>query len=82
MANGDTNNDNINIVAWPKEPLGVNAAMDSTVSVRGQVPICIRMCEPICAKSEYQIGITIFDRPVATITVSGQTRLFNCDEKH
>ena len=77
MANG---NDTVNIVTWPKEPLNVNAAMDSTVSVRGQVPICIRICEPICAKSEYSIGITIFDRPVATITVSGQTRLFNCDE--
>jgi hypothetical protein len=51
------------------------------VSVKGQVPICIRVCEPICAKSEYSIGITIFDRPVATITVSGQTRFFNCDEK-
>ena len=77
MANGDT----INIVGWPKEPLNINAAMDSSVAVRGDVPICIRLCEPICAKSEYAIGITIFDRPVATITVSGLTRLFNCGEK-
>jgi hypothetical protein len=76
MANGDS----INIVAWPKEPLTMNASMDSTVSVRGQIPICIRVCEPICAKSDYQIGITIFDRPVATISVSGVTRLFNCEE--
>ncbi len=78
MANG---NDTINITTWPKEPLNINSAMDSTVSVRGQVPVCISLCEPICAKSEYSIGITIFDRPVATITISGLTRLFNCDEK-
>lgn len=77
MANGET----INIVSWPAEPLNINAAMDSSIAVRGDVPICIRLCEPICAKSEYAIGITIFDRPVATITVSGLTRLFNCDEK-
>jgi hypothetical protein len=78
MANG---NNTINIATWPKEPLNINSSMDSTVSVRGQVPICIRLCEPICAKSEYSIGIRIFDRPVATISISGQTRLFNCDEK-
>ncbi|MBV6522807.1 MAG: hypothetical protein MNPFHGCM_02957 [Gemmatimonadaceae bacterium] len=79
MANGETTN--INILSWPKEPATVNQATDSTIAVRGQVPICIRVCEPICARSEYAIGITIFDRPVATITVSGETRLFNCDEK-
>jgi hypothetical protein len=79
MANGE--NSNVHIVSWPKEPAMVNQATDATVSVRGQVPICIRVCEPICARSEYAIGITIFDRPVATITVSGETRFFNCDEK-
>ncbi len=78
MANG---NDTINIATWPKEPLSINSSMDTTLSVRDQIPVCIRLCEPICAKSEYSIGITIFDRPVATITISGQTRLFNCDEK-
>jgi hypothetical protein len=79
MANNETSN--INIVSWPKEPATVNQSGDATISVRGQVPICIRVCEPICARSEYAVGITIFDRPVATITVSGETRIFNCDEK-
>jgi hypothetical protein len=79
MANGS--NGNVRIVSWPPEPLSINAAMDSALTVRGDVPVCIRLCEPICAKSDYAIGITIFDRPVATITVSGLTRLFNCDEK-
>jgi hypothetical protein len=76
MANGTSS---VNIVGWPKEPATVNQMTE--FSVRGQVPICIRVCEPICARSEYAIGITIFDRPVATITVSGETRIFNCDEK-
>jgi hypothetical protein len=79
MPNGEVQQ--IQIVSWPKEPATVNQASDSTIAIKGQVPICIRMCEPVCARSEYAIGITIFDRPVATITVSGETRLFNCDEK-
>lgn len=69
----------VRIVSWPDQPL--NAHLDATVSVRNQIPVCIRLCEPICARSEYTIGITIFDRPVATISVGGETRLFNCDEK-
>ena len=78
MADG---NETINITTWPKEPLNINASGDATLTIRNEVPICIRLCEPICAKSEYTIGVTIFDRPVATITVAGVTRLFNCDEK-
>jgi hypothetical protein len=78
MANGESRT--ISIVAWPKEPATVNATLDSTVTVRGQIPLCIRLCEPICARSEYTIGITIFDRPVATISIAGLTRFFNCQE--
>jgi hypothetical protein len=70
-----TETSNVTIVSWPSQP------MESTVGVRGQIPVCLRVCEPICARSDYQIGITIFDRPVATISVSGETRIFNCDEK-
>lgn len=79
MANGAS--DTVHIVEWPKEPLSMNAAMDATLTVRGEVPVCIRVCEPICARSEYSIGITIFDRPVATISIAGETRIYNCDEK-
>ena len=64
----------VNIVGWPKEPASVNLSMDS-------VSLCIRLCEPICARSDYSIGVTIFDRPVASISISGVTRFFNCDEK-
>lgn len=70
----------INVASWPKEPASVNMSMDSTVTLKSEVPLCIRLCEPICAKSDYSIGITIFDRPVATISISGVTRLFNCGE--
>jgi hypothetical protein len=80
MANGNQTNI-VHIASWPKEPAAVNMSMDSAVTVRSEVPLCIRLCEPICARSEYNIGITIFDRPVATISISGMTRLFNCDEK-
>jgi hypothetical protein len=45
------------------------------------LPLCIRLCEPICAESNYTIGISIFDRPVITITLRGKTRLFGCREE-
>ena len=77
MANGQAST--VSIVGWPREPLQVQQL--SEIAVKGQVPICIRVCEPICARSDYEVGITIFDRPVATISVRGETRIFNCDEK-
>jgi hypothetical protein len=77
MANGQATS--VNIVGWPREPLGVHQL--SEIAVKGQVPVCIRVCEPICARSDYEVGITIFDRPVATISVRGETRIFDCNEK-
>jgi hypothetical protein len=68
----------VRITAWPDQPVSVRQSSDQTVSFRGEVPVCIRICEPICARSDYTIGLTLFDRPVATVTVSGITRLFNC----
>lgn len=53
----------------------------NVVIVRDTVPVCIKLCEPICADSRYEIGIDIFDRPVAKITVAGTTRFYNCREK-
>lgn len=55
----------VRFVGFPKEPL----------------PVCIKVCEPICAQSDYTVGITIFDRPVASITLQGLTRIFNCAER-
>ena len=71
-------NTTVVIAAWPPEPLSMRQSSEQTVSFRGDVPVCIRVCEPICARSDYSIGITVFDRPVATINVSGTTRIENC----
>jgi hypothetical protein len=67
----------VKIVQWPEHAF----ALTHNFSAREPVPVCISVCEPICAQSEYTIGIEIFDRPVAAITVRGMTRLFNCGEK-
>lgn len=44
------------------------------------VPLCIKLCEPICVRSQYTIGVEIFDRPFASITVRGQTVFANCGD--
>lgn len=58
-----------------KEPLHVGMGM--TVTAPQDIPVCFKLCEPITARSEYDIGIVLFDRPLATISVRGTTRLFN-----
>lgn len=60
-------------------PLQIDMGM--RLSAEKPVPVCITICEPICARSRYTIGITIFDRPVADITIQGETRFFNCNDK-
>lgn len=69
----------VNISTMPQQPLQVEMAM--LMSSREPMKLCISVCEPICAQSEYTIGIDIFDRPVAAITVRGTTKLFNCSDK-
>ena len=71
-------NNTITIAAWPAEPLSIRQTSEQTISFRGEVSLCIRVCEPICARSDYTVGITLCDRPVASVTVSGTTRLLNC----
>lgn len=75
----------------PDRPVPVNVAFDEGAAValdmrmaltaREDVPLCIKICEPICARSEYTIGIDIFDRPVALVTIRGTTKLFACDDR-
>ncbi len=69
---------NVVVSTTPENPLAVN--MDMSVKAREAIPICIKVCEPICARSDYFIGITIFDRPTAGINVRGETRIVNCRE--
>jgi hypothetical protein len=67
------------IASLRDSPLGVN--MNMNLRAPETLPLCVRLCEPICAESDYTIGITIFDRPVITITIRGTTRLFGCREE-
>jgi hypothetical protein len=67
------------IVRTDEGPLSVDMAMN--VTARETIPVCIKVCEPICAASEYTIAIDVFDRPVASITIKGLTRLFNCERE-
>lgn len=69
----------VSISTAAQQPLQVEMAM--LMSSRDPMKLCLSICEPICAQSEYTIGIDIFDRPVAAITVRGTTKLFNCSEK-
>jgi hypothetical protein len=67
------------VVSPLEQPLNID--MQMSLKAREPIPVCIKLCEPICAKSDYTIGITIFDRPVATINVRGLTRLFACQKE-
>ncbi len=68
-----------NVNVRTPDPLSVDMRM--ALTVREDVPLCIKICEPICVRSEYTIGIDIFDRPVAAITVRGTTKLMGCDDR-
>lgn len=67
------------VASLPERPLQV--AMNMALRATEAVPLCISLCEPICAESSYTIGITIFDRPVISITIRGRTRLSGCREE-
>ncbi len=67
------------IASPPDNPLAVN--MNMNLRAPETLPLCIRLCEPICAESNYTIAISIFDRQVITITIRGKTRLFGCREE-
>jgi hypothetical protein len=70
---------NVIVHTSPKQPFFVDMAMK--LAAKETIPVCIKLCEPICAESNYVIRITLFDRPVAAITIRGITRLFNCEEE-
>ena len=70
---------NVVIHTTPETPFNVD--MDMNVAVKNTVPVCLKLCEPVCAKSDYTISLNIFDRPVGSISVKGMTKIFNCFEK-
>ena len=55
--------------------------MNMNVIFKEEVPFCIKLCEPICARSDYFIGLEIFDKPFASFKIRGQTTIFNCKEE-
>lgn len=58
-------------------PIPINMRM--LLAAPRAIPLCLRLCEAICAESDYSIGITLFDRPVITIRLRGRTRIFSED---
>lgn len=54
--------------------------MEMRLSAADDIPVCISVCEPICAESRYRIGFEVFDEPVAKIDLSGVTKLGPCDD--
>ena len=68
---------NVRMVTSPTAPLHV--AMTTQLRAEKPIPVCIRVCEPICAESDYRIGLTVFDQPVAQIRVKGRTTLQDCE---
>ena len=69
-----------NVVVSTSKPVDVD--MNMHLWARQSIPFCIRLCEPLCVKSDYRIGIRLFDQPIISISVRGMTRLYNCAEDH
>jgi hypothetical protein len=82
----------VTIAAWPQDPLTIThrtspdetPSLDMNMTMRADrpVPVCFTLCEPICARSDYSIGLSIFDNPVVRIRVVGETRIQPCGDKH
>jgi hypothetical protein len=68
----------------PQVSIGFEASpvqMNMDVTNREPFKVCIQLCEPICVKSDYTIGIDVFDRPVAVLSIRGTTTFYNCPEE-
>ena len=82
----------VTIAAWPKDPLTIThrtdpdatPQVDMNMSMRADkpVPVCFTLCEPICARSDYSIGVSIFDNPVIRIRLVGETRIQPCGDHY
>jgi hypothetical protein len=67
----------LNMFNNAQQPLHLNMNLRE-----GQVlPVCIKLCEPICAESNYKIGLSLMGQPFIEIVVQGITRIFNCRDK-
>ncbi|MFN2458146.1 MAG: hypothetical protein ABR502_08100 [Chitinophagaceae bacterium] len=69
----------MHVTAWPKEMLNVN--MNMLHNQGRDVPLCIKICEPICAESNYKVSLSLLGQPFIEIAVRGITRLFACNDR-
>ena len=69
----------IDLQLLPETPFNVN--MDMELKADDVIPVCMKLCEPICAKSEYRLDIDIGGTPFAGVTLRGKTMIFGCDEE-
>ena len=57
----------------------IHAAMNLNLGTAGEpLRVCVSVCDPICAESDYRIGLTVFDQPAALVSVRGRTKLGPC----
>ena len=59
-----------------EDPLDVRMRLE--VASRAPVALCLDVCEPICATSDYRVGVDVFDQSVAAVAVRGTTRVERC----
>jgi hypothetical protein len=69
----------IDLQSLPETPFNVN--MDMELKANDVIPVSFKLCEPVCAKSEYRLDIDIGGTPFAGVTLRGKTMIFGCDEE-
>ncbi|MCP4680473.1 MAG: hypothetical protein GY854_34315 [Deltaproteobacteria bacterium] len=59
----------------------IHMDMDMNLTADKPVQLAVAIKDRLCAVSEYVINITVFERPVASISLRGKTILFNQQEE-
>ena len=70
-----------NVVIHTSKEKPFHVDMDMNLRARNTIPICIKMCEPICADSYYKVGLKLLNQQIGEITLRGRTRIANCEEE-
>ena len=67
----------LNMFNKEEQPLYLNM----NIKEGNTLPVCIKLCEPICAESNYKIGLSLMGQPFIEVVIQGITRIFNCRDK-
>ena len=70
---------NVAIHTSKETPFYVDMKMN--LVAKDTIPVCIKLCEPICVDSDYKVGLQLFNLRIGEINLKGRTRLFNCPEE-